>query len=80
MPYESNYIPTPIEAMGEVLLVPSGLGVVYSINNDGSGLVWEHKVSNSSVTSICPVNEKNVIITTMDGTIVMLKDTKSNLK
>lgn len=72
MPYKENYIPTRIVSGSSNLYIGSALGVVYAIGNNGSGIKWEHKISNSAITSFCTTNDGGLIIMTMDGKIVKL--------
>lgn len=73
MPYRENDLPTRPVVWGKSLCIGYGFGVVYGIATDGSGLQWQHKISNSSVTSFCTTADGALIVMTMDGKIVRLK-------
>lgn len=72
MPYESNFIPTRPVVVGNELLIASAFGVVYAIDTNGNGVTWQHKLSNSAITSFAPTANGGVIVMTMDGKIARL--------
>jgi len=78
LPYKENFLPTRLGISGHEVFVASGYGIVYAIADDGSGLLWEHKISNSAVTSFCTASDGSLIATTMDGKIVSIWLPKQN--
>lgn len=73
MPYESNFIPTRMEATEKYVFIPTEFGIVHAVKADGSGIAWHWKVSHSAVTSLKDAGENRVIVMTMDGTVVCLE-------
>lgn len=73
MPYKENFVPTRLGISGKEIYVASAFGIVYAISDDGSGVKWEHKISNSAVTSFATTPDGAIIGMTMDGKIVKLK-------
>lgn len=72
MPYTSNFIPTRMETTPELVFIPTEFGIVHAVRTDGSGIAWSHKVSHSAVTSLKKTGKRELLIMTMDGTVVCL--------
>lgn len=74
MPYESNFIPTPPAEVASkgCIAAADTFGTVCAIGSQGEGLLWQYKISNCAVTSLCPTDDGNLIAMTMDGKIVKL--------
>ncbi len=47
-------------------------GVVYSIDPLKHTVNWAHKIDNSMVNTVRPIDKKNVVVSTMDGKLVLL--------
>lgn len=74
MPYPYNYIPTsPIEIPAKnTVLAAETYGSVCAIDSEGKGFLWQHKISNCAVTSLCATEYGDAIVMTMDGKVVRL--------
>lgn len=68
---ELNYelAPTAIVEYAGIVFVPSDSGVVTAVSRSGGKILWKYKISNCMITSVVPVSENKVIVSTMDGKI-----------
>ncbi len=48
-------------------------GVVYAINAIEKKIAWVHKIDNSMVNTVNVIDKKNLIVSTMDGKVVLLQ-------
>jgi len=64
---------TPVVEYKEVIYVPSNAGVVSAVDRPTEKLIWKHKVSNSNITSVTPLNHNRVLVSTVDGKITCLQ-------
>ncbi|MCF2517486.1 PQQ-binding-like beta-propeller repeat protein [Dyadobacter sp. CY351] len=71
LPYEIS--PTALVETNNILYVPSNSGMVCAIDRSSGETIWKHKVSNALISGITPVDKRTVLVTTMDGKIVMLQ-------
>jgi outer membrane protein assembly factor BamB/predicted MPP superfamily phosphohydrolase len=65
--------PTAIVENQKAVFIPSDKGIVTAVNRADGKILWKHKVSNSLVTDILPVSKNEVVISTMDGKISLLR-------
>ena len=65
--------PTAIVENQNMVFIPSDKGIVTAVNRIQGEVLWKHKISNSLVTNILPVSNREVVITTMDGKISLLR-------
>ncbi|MEJ7913785.1 MAG: PQQ-binding-like beta-propeller repeat protein, partial [Chitinophagaceae bacterium] len=49
-------------------------GVVYCIDGARGKISWSHKVDNSMVNTVRVLNSKQILVSTMDGTVVLLEE------
>ncbi len=49
-------------------------GVVYTFDAKNHQNVWLHKIDNSMINTIKPIDQKNIIVSTMDGKVTLLKN------
>jgi outer membrane protein assembly factor BamB len=56
-----------------VIYVPSNSGVVTAVDATRHQLLWKHKVSNSNITSIMPIDNHKIIVSSEDGKITCLQ-------
>ncbi len=49
-------------------------GVVYCLDGAGSKIHWVHKVDNSMVNTVRVLGSKKVLVSTMDGSVVLLEE------
>jgi outer membrane protein assembly factor BamB len=65
--------PTPIVENETAVFIPSDKGVVTAVNRSDGEILWKHKLSNSLVTNILPVSKNEIVVSTMDGKISLLR-------
>jgi outer membrane protein assembly factor BamB len=65
--------PTAIVENETAVFIPSDKGVVTAVNRSDGKILWKHKISNSLVTNILPISRKEVVVSTMDGKITLLR-------
>lgn len=70
--YELN--PAPVTEQNGLIFALSDKGVVAAYNRENSKVKWAHKVSNTLVNMIKPLDKNKYIVTTMDGKVVILED------
>ncbi len=63
----------PREADGRVYFGTKN-GLVFSIDGLTGSIIWSHKVSNTIVNTVAPVDRHRVVVTDFDGQIVLLTD------
>ncbi|RFM27108.1 outer membrane protein assembly factor BamB family protein [Deminuibacter soli] len=64
--------PSTLVEQNHILFVPTHSGMVCAIDKQSGNVLWQHKISNCLVNSIMPVNEHNIIVSTMDGQLTSL--------
>lgn len=62
----------PVE-QDQVIYVPTHSGVVYAINAKDHSLLWKFKLSNCLVNAVLPAGDKQVLVSTMDGKLALLR-------
>ena len=65
--------PTAIVENQTAVFVPSDKGVVTAVNRADGKILWKYKISNSLVTNILPVSKNEIVVTTMDGKVSLLR-------
>ncbi len=65
-----------IEKEGQVFFGTRN-GVVYSIDPSAQQLVWAHKIDNSMVNTVSVLTKNNIVASTMDGKVVLLRVRKN---
>ena len=65
--------PTAMVEFNKVVYIPSNSGVVAAVNRNDGSILWKHKISNALITSITPIANNLVIVTTMDGKVSCLE-------
>lgn len=48
-------------------------GVVYCIDPEKQNILWAHKIDNSMVNTVNVIGKNNLVVSTMDGKLVLLK-------
>jgi outer membrane protein assembly factor BamB len=71
LPYE--LAPSAITEINGIIYVPTNSGIVCAVDRLSGDVLWKHKVSNCLVNMIMPIENNNVVVSTMDGKIVCLK-------
>ncbi len=65
--------PTAIVEKNNVVFVPGQSGITVALNRADGKVLWKHKVSNGLVTDMLPLNNKQLVVTTMDGEVTLLE-------
>lgn len=65
--------PTAIVENQNVIFIPSDKGIVTAVSRANGKILWKYKISNSLVTNILPVGKNEIIVSTMDGKIGLLR-------
>ena len=65
--------PTAIVENNNIVFVPTQSGTTVAIDRNTGKLLWKHKLSNGLVTNLLPVGNKELLVTTMDGKVSLLK-------
>jgi outer membrane protein assembly factor BamB len=65
--------PTAIVENNNIVFVPTQSGTTVAIDRNTGNLLWKHKISNGLVTNLLPVTNNELLVTTMDGKVSLLK-------
>lgn len=65
--------PTAIVENNKTIFIPTQSGVTFALDRDSGKVIWKHKTSNGLVTNLLPVSKDQLLVTTMDGKISLLK-------
>jgi outer membrane protein assembly factor BamB/predicted MPP superfamily phosphohydrolase len=65
--------PTAIVENNNIVFVPTQSGTTVAIDRNTGKLLWKHKISNGLVTNLLPVTNNELLVTTMDGKVSLLK-------
>jgi outer membrane protein assembly factor BamB len=73
LPYEIS--PSAIVEAGNIVYVPSHSGLASAIDRKTGKVLWKYKISNSLLNPLMPVGKNQVVVSSMDGTIMCLSFT-----
>ncbi len=62
----------PVVEKDGIIYVPSNSGVVTAVDRHTHSILWKHKVSNSNIASVMPLQNNKVVVSTVDGKITCL--------
>src|SRR5215203_377703 len=65
--------PTAIVEKNNIVFVPTQTGVTVALDRSSGKVLWKHKVSNGLVTNLHPLENNQILVTTMDGKVCLLK-------
>jgi outer membrane protein assembly factor BamB len=65
--------PTAIVQKNHTVFVPTQSGVTVAIDSENGKVLWKHKTSNCLITNLLPIGNKEILVTTMDGKVSLLK-------
>lgn len=72
--------PTPITSVKEggkngegLIFVPTDKGNIIALNAADGSIAWKHKLSFALINYVQPVGENNILVSTMDGVVALLK-------
>lgn len=74
--YGEEYAPTSVVCNSKYAFVPTGNGKVFCVDILSGEMIWVKEFSKSLITSILPIEEDKIAITTMDGKVIILKNQK----
>ncbi|MBD2751295.1 outer membrane protein assembly factor BamB family protein [Spirosoma validum] len=72
--YGAEISPSAIVEKANTIFVPTDEGVLYVIDRSTRQLSWARKLSNAMVNPVFPLSNHDVLVTTMDGKIVRLRN------
>lgn len=55
-------------------------GVIFALQSKTGDLLWKHKIGNSLINTVLPINKNNLLITSTSGELVLLTYSKTNKK
>lgn len=64
--------PSAISERDGTIYIPSDDGFIYAVDRNRRKLLWAHKISNALVHAVCPLDNHELLATTMDGKIIKL--------
>lgn len=73
LPYELS--PSAIVETSNVVYVPSHSGLASAIDRKTGKVLWKYKISNSLLNPLMPIGKNQVVVSSMDGTIMCLSYT-----
>jgi len=65
--------PTAIAEKNNIVFVPTQSGVAVALDRQSGKVLWKHKISNGLVTNLLPLNNNQLLVTTMDGKVSLLE-------
>ncbi|GAB3261774.1 PQQ-binding-like beta-propeller repeat protein [Larkinella harenae] len=71
--YGYEISPGPLTERDGLIYVPTDEGVLYTIDRQKHQLLWSHKLSNAMLNRVWPLKNRQVLVTTMDGKIALLR-------
>ena len=70
--YGYDHVPSMLVEKDDAIYFGTKNGVVYSIDAIGKKVVWAHKIDNSMVNTVQVLQKDQLIVSTMDGKVVLL--------
>jgi len=65
--------PTAIIEKNNIVFVPTQSGTTVALDRTSGKVLWKHKVSNGLITNLRPLDGNEILVTTMDGKVSLLK-------
>jgi outer membrane protein assembly factor BamB/predicted MPP superfamily phosphohydrolase len=65
--------PTAIVEKNNTVFIPTQSGVTVALDRSTGKVLWKHKTSNGLITNLLPISNNQVVATTMDGKISLLR-------
>lgn len=56
-----------------ILFIPTDKGNIYALNCADGSVVWKHNVSGALINYILPIGDSQLLVSTMDGIVTLLK-------
>ncbi len=74
--YGYEHVPSMLIEKKGKLFFGTRNGIVYAINTAEKKIIWAYKIDNSMVNTVNAIDDKNIIVSTMDGKVVLLQEKK----
>ena len=71
--YEIAPTPCACSADGALMFVPTDKGNLFCLNAADGSPVWKHKISVALINSILPLPDRQLLVSTMDGVVTLLR-------
>lgn len=71
-----EHVPSMLIEKDGIIFFGTRNGVVYAVDAAQKKVTWAHKIDNSMVNTVNIIDKKNIIISTMDGKVVLLQVTE----
>lgn len=71
--YGYEHVPSMLIEKDGKIFFGTRNGVVYAVRNDGTQLLWTHKIDNSMVNTVSVIDGNTILASTMDGKVVLLE-------
>jgi len=68
-----EHVPSMLIEKEGIIFFGTRNGVVYAIDEAQKKVAWAHKIDNSMVNTVNVLDKKNMIVSTMDGKVVLLQ-------
>jgi outer membrane protein assembly factor BamB/predicted MPP superfamily phosphohydrolase len=65
--------PTAIVEKNNIVFIPTQSGIVVALDRPTGKVLWKHKTSNGLITNLLTVTDSQIVVTTMDGKISLLR-------
>ncbi len=72
--YGYEHVPSMLIEKDGIIFFGTRSGVVYAVEAAAQKTRWAHKIDNSMVNTVQVINKKNIVVSTMDGKVVLLKE------
>ena len=69
-----EHTPSDLVEKGGIVFYGTKNGVVYTFDAKTHQNVWLHKIDNSMINTINPIDNKNIVVSTMDGKVTVLRN------
>jgi len=69
-----EHTPSDLVEKNGVVFYGTKNGVVYTFDAKTHQNLWLHKIDNSMINTINPIDEKNIIVSTMDGKVTLIQN------
>lgn len=65
--------PTPITSKDGVVFIPTDKGAIVALDESNGEVLWRYKLSFALVNYIEPLEDRRLLVTTMDGIVTLMK-------
>jgi outer membrane protein assembly factor BamB/predicted phosphodiesterase len=73
-----EHTPSDLVEKNGIVFYGTKNGVVYTFDAKTHQNVWLHKIDNSMINTINPIDNKNIVVSTMDGKVTLLRNKSYN--